>query len=265
MLAAAHRPSVAMASAAAISSGMVVPTIAMRASPVASFSTTAAAHSNIGRKPIAYDAGAVTVTYANPHPVPLPDARVPSPHTVDRRESYVVTVTGPLGVLTRPLPAYVRLTPTKPSVRTLESETPAPAAAATAALAVSVDFPVADTQRAMWGTARALLANMVTGVTAGHAANVKFVGVGYRASVENAGRTVALKLGFANIVEVPVPNGVTAKSLAPDQLVLQGIDKMVVKQLAATIRKYKQPEPFNQKGIFVDGETIAKKKPKNSK
>jgi large subunit ribosomal protein L6 len=117
----------------------------------------------------------------------------------------------------------------------------------------------------MWGTTRAHIANMIHGVTVGWRASLKMVGVGYRAMIarNNADQqTLQLKLGYANTIELIIPEQVKALCPTPDTIELEGICKQTVTQFAATIRSYKPPEPYNQKGIFVNGETIAKKKGK---
>ncbi|KAJ3365294.1 hypothetical protein GGF32_009799 [Allomyces javanicus] len=248
------------------------PTAAAAIAPARrAFSTARPALSNIGRQPIAYDASSVEITFKNPNKVPEPTAGAPGKHALELRKPFTVNVKGPLGTLTRDLMPFVRLAPVPVPRKLVQVAAPAadgtsaaPATPApTAALSVNVDFPQVAAQRAMWGTSRALLANMVKGVTQGWTASLKLVGVGYRAAVE--ARTVQLKLGYANTVVIPIPDGVEAKCPAPDQIELTGIDKMLVNQFAATIRSYKPPEPYNQKGIFVNGETIKKKAPKGKK
>lgn len=115
----------------------------------------------------------------------------------------------------------------------------------------------------MWGTARALLANHILGVTEGHAALLRFVGVGYRAIVQdgsgrfNKGKKVVnLKLGYSHPIMLPVPDGVTASAPVPTRLLLEGINKEVVNSFAAEIRRWRVPEPYKGKGIFVNDETI---------
>ena len=104
------------------------------------------------------------------------------------------------------------------------------------------------------------------GVSEGHSAILRFVGVGYRALIESSATTkqpeypgqefVILKLGFAHPVELGVPRGVKATAPQPTRLLLEGTDKAVVTQFAASIRKWRKPEPYKGKGIFVNGETI---------
>lgn len=122
------------------------------------------------------------------------------------------------------------------------------------------------------GTTRAYLQNHILGVSEGHSAILSFVGVGFRASVENTATTVEaeypgqkfinLKVGFSHPVEVGIPKGVTASTPQPTRLLLEGPEKEVVMQFAANIRKWRVPEPYKGKGIFVNGETIKLKNKK---
>ncbi|EFE36406.1 uncharacterized protein ARB_05345 [Trichophyton benhamiae CBS 112371] len=121
-------------------------------------------------------------------------------------------------------------------------------------------------QAAMWGTIRQHLRNYILGVSEGHICILKLVGVGFRASVESSAITLApeypgqqfvsLKVGFAHPVELGIPKGVKARTTQPTTLLLESIDKEVVTQFAADIRKWRPPEPYKGKGIFVNGETI---------
>jgi large subunit ribosomal protein L6 len=116
------------------------------------------------------------------------------------------------------------------------------------------------------GTVRAYLQNHILGVSEGHAAILRLVGVGYRATVENTATTVApefkdqqfvsLKVGYSHPIELPVPKGVKATTPQPTRILLEGPDKESVTQFAATIRSWRKPEPYKGKGIFVNDETI---------
>ncbi|KAI9179081.1 54S ribosomal protein L6 mitochondrial [Blastocladiella emersonii ATCC 22665] len=225
-----------------------------------SFATARPQLSNIGRKPVVYDPATTSILFRNPYPAPAANAGPPSKHAMDRRAPYTVTVKGPLGTLSRTVPPYVKLLP---------REDADVAAKQKAALAVGVDFPTVDKQRAAWGSTRAHLANMVHGVTEGWKWTVRFVGIGYRAAVEtdaaSGQASVLLKLGYCNTISLPVPAGVKAVAVQPDHLELTGACKEDVAQFAADIRKYRRPEPYKQKGVFVNGETIAKRHPKGKK
>lgn len=116
------------------------------------------------------------------------------------------------------------------------------------------------------GTTRAYLHNHILGVSEGHTAILRLVGVGYRATVENTATTVepafkgqqfvALKVGYSHPIELPVPQGVKASTPQPTRILLEGCEKEVVLQFAAKIRMWRKPEPYKGKGIFVNGETI---------
>lgn len=116
------------------------------------------------------------------------------------------------------------------------------------------------------GTVRAYLQNHILGVSEGHTAILRLVGVGYRATVEKSAVTktaefpgqefVSLKVGYSHPVELPVPKGVQASTPQPTRILLQGCEKEVVMQFAAEIRAWRKPEPYKGKGIFVNGETI---------
>ncbi|KAL8763288.1 MAG: hypothetical protein Q9184_000844 [Pyrenodesmia sp. 2 TL-2023] len=121
-------------------------------------------------------------------------------------------------------------------------------------------------QREMWGTTRSYLANHVLGVSEGHTAILRLVGVGYRATVEPTAITVkpeypgqhfvSLKVGYTHPIELGVPMGVKASTPLPTRILLEGINKEVVKSFAASIRRWRVPEPYKGKGIFVNEETI---------
>jgi hypothetical protein len=108
----------------------------------------------------------------------------------------------------------------------------------------------------MWGTTRARIQNHVTGVSEGHVAILRLVGVGYRASIEDDGKIVNLKVQYAHPVELKVPEGVKASTPQPTRILLEGPDKEVVKQFAAEIRAWRKPEPYKGKvGFFGDQES----------
>ena len=119
------------------------------------------------------------------------------------------------------------------------------------------------------GTTRAYLQNHVLGVSEGHTAILRLVGVGYRASVESTATTaapeyvqqqfVSLRVGYSHPIELGVPRGVKASTPQPTRILLEGTDKEVVKQFAAKIRMWRKPEPYKGKGIFVNDETITLK------
>lgn len=114
--------------------------------------------------------------------------------------------------------------------------------------------------RAMWGTARSRLQNMVTGVSEGFTRNLEINGVGYRAAVQ--GKTLVLQLGFSHDVNYPIPEGIDIKCERPTAIAVSGADKQKVGQVAAEIRSYRPPEPYKGKGIKYDDEMIRRKEGK---
>ncbi len=110
--------------------------------------------------------------------------------------------------------------------------------------------------RAQHGLRRTLLANCVTGVTTGFSKTLEVIGVGYKVAVK--GSTVELALGFSHPVQVDLPNGVEAKAEG-QKLTISGIDKVLVGETAARIRRLRKPEPYKGKGIKYEGEHIRRK------
>src|SRR5690606_34299898 len=104
---------------------------------------------------------------------------------------------------------------------------------------------------------RALLANMVTGVTDGFRKSLEIVGVGYRA--EKRGNALVLNVGYSHQVEYPEPKGITITTPNPTTIVVEGIDKQQVGQVAAEIRSVRPPEPYKGKGIRYQGEHVRRK------
>jgi large subunit ribosomal protein L6 len=119
--------------------------------------------------------------------------------------------------------------------------------------------PVSDSPRlrALHGTARALVSNLVVGVNEGFRKVLEIVGTGYRAQLE--GKKLVLVIGFAKPVEYPVPADVNITVESPTRIVVEGIDKIVVGQVASEIRAFKKPEPYKGKGIRYEGEYVRKK------
>ena len=117
--------------------------------------------------------------------------------------------------------------------------------------------------RALHGLTRALLANMVRGVTQGYRVELEIQGVGYRAQKQGANLT--LQVGYSHPIEVRPPAGVTLESPAPNRIVVGGIDKESVGQTAATIRAFREPDPYKGKGIRYLGERVRRKAGKAGK
>ncbi|MDB5560895.1 MAG: hypothetical protein JWN11_313 [Hyphomicrobiales bacterium] len=122
--------------------------------------------------------------------------------------------------------------------------------------------PANDTTeaRAAWGTTRALIQNLVTGVTAGFEKKLQIQGVGYRAALQ--GKDLKLSLGFSHEVVYQTPTGITLTVATPTEVTVTGIDKQQVGQVAANIRQYRKPEPYKGKGVRYVGEYIARKEGK---
>ncbi|MGA2125603.1 MAG: 50S ribosomal protein L6 [Xanthobacteraceae bacterium] len=114
--------------------------------------------------------------------------------------------------------------------------------------------------RAMWGLSRSLVANLVTGVTKGFERKLEITGVGYRAAVQ--GRNLQLLLGYSHEVAYPIPEGITITTPRPTEILISGIDKQQVGQIAAEIRGYRPPEPYKGKGVKYAGEYIFRKEGK---
>jgi large subunit ribosomal protein L6 len=114
--------------------------------------------------------------------------------------------------------------------------------------------------RAMSGTVRALLANMVQGVSVGFTRKLTLVGVGYKANAQGA--MLNLELGYSHPVNHAMPAGVTVQTPTPTEVILTGADKQVVGQVAAQIRAYRAPEPYKGKGVRYADEVVAIKETK---
>ncbi len=122
--------------------------------------------------------------------------------------------------------------------------------------------PVDDTKqaRAAWGTTRALINNMVVGVSAGFERRLQIQGVGYRAAMQ--GKDLKLSLGFSHEVVFETPAGVTIATPSQTEVLVSGVDKQQVGQVAADIRGWRPPEPYKGKGVRYAGEYIARKEGK---
>lgn len=114
--------------------------------------------------------------------------------------------------------------------------------------------------RAMWGTTRALVNNMVTGVSRGFTVVLDINGVGYRAAVQN--QTLTLQLGYSHEIAYPIPEDVKIVCERPTSIAVSGIDRRKVGQVAADIRAYRPPEPYKGKGIKYREETLRRKEGK---
>jgi large subunit ribosomal protein L6 len=127
--------------------------------------------------------------------------------------------------------------------------------------AVKVD-PKDETKlaRSQWGMSRTMVSNIFAGVTQGFQKRLEINGVGYKAAI--AGKVVKLSLGYSHDVDYPIPEGITIVASKPTELVISGIDKQKVGQVAAEIREYRGPEPYKGKGVKYAGEFIFRKEGK---
>jgi large subunit ribosomal protein L6 len=114
--------------------------------------------------------------------------------------------------------------------------------------------------RAMWGTVRALVNNMVTGVATGFTRNLDINGVGYRAAVQ--GNTLTLQLGYSHEIPYPIPKDVQITCERPTAITVSGADRQRVGQVAAEIRAFRPPEPYKGKGVKYRDETVRRKEGK---
>lgn len=114
--------------------------------------------------------------------------------------------------------------------------------------------------RALHGLTRALIANMVTGVSQGFEKNLEIIGVGFRA--QKQGKKLILTLGYSHPVEIEEPQGITIEVPAQDKIIVKGADKQLVGEIAAQIREKRPPEPYKGKGIKYAGEIIIRKEGK---
>ena len=119
-----------------------------------------------------------------------------------------------------------------------------------------------DTPRAhaMWGLSRTLVANMVTGVTTGYERTLELVGVGYRAAMK--GQSLSMQLGFSHDVDIPAPQGISFAVPKQTEIRITGIDKQLVGETAARIRRIRPPEPYKGKGVRYAGEQVRRKEGK---
>ena len=122
--------------------------------------------------------------------------------------------------------------------------------------------PRNDTQRArgMWGLSRTLVGNMVEGVTKGYEQTLELVGVGYRAAMK--GQALSMQLGYSHDVDIPPPEGISFAVPKQTEVRISGIDKQLVGEVAARIRRIRPPEPYKGKGVRYAGEKVRRKEGK---
>ncbi len=166
-------------------------------------------------------------------PVPVPDG------VEVTLQGLTVTVKGPKGELTRVMPEGVTLSRDDDG-----------------SVVVTRDGESRD-QRSRHGLVRTLIANMIIGVTEGYTKALELVGVGYRAAAK--GSDIELQVGYSHPVAVEAPEGIVLEVPQPTRVVVSGIDKVLVGQVAANIRKVRPPEPYKGKGIKYEGEVVRRK------
>ena len=169
---------------------------------------------------------------------------VPANVTVTLGEGNVVTVKGPLGTLTSTFLPVVTIAQEDGAIVVTRAND---------------DKEV----RAVHGLTRALIANMVEGVTNGYSKKLEIVGVGYR--VEKQGKKLVLNLGYSHPVNFEEGNGITFEVPDANTIIVKGIDKQAVGQIAAQIREKRPPEPYLGKGVKYSGEKIRRKAGKTGK
>jgi large subunit ribosomal protein L6 len=155
-----------------------------------------------------------------------------------------LTVKGPKGSLVQHCNKHVSVTKNKENSKQIE-------------------FSPASDDKTAWahaGTVRALVNNMVKGVTNGFDMTLELVGVGYRAQASN--KVVTLSLGFSHPIEYKLHEGITAETPNNTTIILRGIDKQLLGQVAAEIRAFRPPEPYKGKGVKYAGENIVRKEAK---
>ena len=116
--------------------------------------------------------------------------------------------------------------------------------------------------KAMHGTTNANIKNMIVGVTEGYAKNLEIIGVGYRFTVK--GNILVISAGYSHPVEMAIPTGLTVESISNTEIVIKGIDKILVGEFAANVRKVRQPEPYKGKGIRYKDEHVRRKEGKKA-
>jgi len=165
-------------------------------------------------------------------PIPVPDKV-----KVEIKPDSVV-VTGPKGTVTNPIPPGIKFEQKDKQVLAIRQDDSGP-------------------QRAYHGLARALVANAVKGVTEGFKRELEIVGVGYRA--ESRKNSVVFTLGYSHPIEYPIPPGISISVDKQTKLVVSGVDRQQVGQIAANIRLLRKPDPYKNKGIRYAGEVLKKK------
>jgi large subunit ribosomal protein L6 len=150
-----------------------------------------------------------------------------------------VTVNGPKGELQQPVSARMEVAQEEDGTLTVKRPTDR------------------GDDRAIHGLTRSLVANMVVGVTDGYEKRLEIQGVGYRAKL--AGKALELSVGYSHTVSIPAPDGIEFEVPQPTQVIVRGIDKQLVGEIASQVRRVRPPEPYKGKGIRYEGEQVKRK------
>ena len=236
------------------------------------FSTSSTSFIPLSQKPIRFPSGSIQITT-------VPKSTLESLSIQSSQQllksfpecKEFIIVQGPRGISTFPLFPFIQISigdpPTYPAVDSSILELIRSKnnmnelnIVQKSSLVVKVQDDKVKYQRMMQGTTRAHLVNMIQGVTEGFVVLVRLVGIGYRCQVQD--EILSLRLGFCHPIELPIPQGIKVDCISPTRILLSGNDKQITSSFAAKIRKFRPPEPFNQKGIFVNDETIKKKEGK---
>ena len=165
---------------------------------------------------------------------------VPAGVTVEENNG-IVTVKGPKGELTQPMLKDITMKVEGTEI-TLERKN--------------------EAAKAMHGTMNALINNMIIGVTEGYSKGLEIIGVGYRFNVQ--GKKIVINAGYSHAVDMEVPEGITVESVSNTEITIKGIDKVLVGEFAANIRKVRKPEPYKGKGIRYKDEHVRRKEGKKA-
>ena len=165
---------------------------------------------------------------------------IPAGVTVEENEG-IVTVKGPKGELKQRLPKEITMKVDENGL-TLERAN--------------------EEAKAMHGTMNSLINNMITGVTSGYEKGLEIIGVGYRFNVQ--GKKLVISAGFSHLVNMEIPEGLTVESTSNTEITVKGIDKVLVGEFAANIRKVRPPEPYKGKGIRYKDEHVRRKEGKKA-
>ncbi|ERS95987.1 60S ribosomal protein L6 [Sporothrix schenckii 1099-18] len=210
------------------------------------FSATAVHNSKLGRMPISIPPG-VELTIGEPIVKKDPTTYLKIPRRT-------ISVRGPLGQLELTMPPFIQIDHDVEARR----------------ITLNIEDRQVTEQKQMWGTMWAHMNRYIIGVSEGHTAVLRLVGIGYRATVEErpekeaypGQKFVVLKLGFNHPVEMGVPKGIAASTPQPTRVLLEGINREELMTFAASIRRWRKPEPYKGKGIFINEETIRLKQKK---